>query len=118
MRDIKFRAWDSYENKMYPVIQDEAINLMQYTGLKDRNGKEIYEGDILKIRLGTGFMTTVEVKFIDGCFDVCAIHGHIYTESRPNGKTLHRKRDHLKYYTANNAVEIIGNIYENPELVV
>lgn len=70
MREIKFRAWDMDENKMvYPTIEHNEkyvmqlncgymgefngstydtvkMPLMQFTGLKDKNGKEIYEGDI------------------------------------------------------------------------
>ena len=73
-REIKFRAYSSHNHKMYPVsdiewdidgriwvtaddgkngielIDDEA-HLMQYTGLHDKNGREIYEGDILDIGL-------------------------------------------------------------------
>ena len=53
MREIKFRAWDKDLLKMYSkwtVIPDDDRShiLMQYTGLKDKNGVEIYEGDILK----------------------------------------------------------------------
>ncbi len=57
MREIKFRAFSVLDNKMIyesdiEEWSDDNImsykNLMQYTGLKDKNGKEIYEGDILK----------------------------------------------------------------------
>ncbi len=55
MRDIKFRVWNTYNMSMryIPSIycrmyEYESLPLMQYTGLKDKHGKEIYEGDILK----------------------------------------------------------------------
>jgi len=78
MREIKFRAWDRGNGKMsipfkigdrYITFSDHRdyvhlwqhiphIEIMQYTGLKDKNGKEIYEGDI--IELGSGERGAVE----------------------------------------------------------
>ncbi len=59
-REIKFRIWDkeskwmiSFENMNLSIIRNrepERFELMQYTGLKDKNGKEIYEGDIIEFK--------------------------------------------------------------------
>lgn len=121
-REIKFRAWDKYENKIRKVrginftnkdlwleIEDNRImganffevELMQYTGLKDRNGKEIYEGDILRVyddffRDGLDDMYGV-VKFDNGRFYLNTFKPY-YNET-------------WIYF------EVVGNIYENPELL-
>lgn len=113
MRDIKFRAWDRSENKIKPVCFDvgfdddeedntvpgwrafewpEIYELMQYTGLKDRNGKKIYEGDIIK----SDVKGIREVYWSDDdCGLVC------------DGTSVYRM----------SGGEVIGNIYENPELL-
>lgn len=81
MREIKFRAYDHKTKEMsapftlsiieeyikdgYVGFRPERWDIMQYTGLKDKNGKEICEGDIVKDGWGEG---TGEVKFIYGHF--------------------------------------------------
>lgn len=112
MREIKFRAWnksnvmmmdvEKYSFKTNQVYFDserwEEFELMQYTGLKDKNGKEIYEGDIVKTNCGVH-----EVIFIDGGY--CLDTGVLATD-------LYRLID-----SAGNHIEVIGNIYENHELL-
>lgn len=118
-REIKFRAWDKSENQMsysdteffddmvafrfkhwgIDVDTIDDIELMQYTGLKDKNGKEIYEGDIVKGGLiidDDDYAFTDVVTFDDGRFQCvkCADFD-------------------LWHYE----LEVIGNIYENPELL-
>jgi uncharacterized phage protein (TIGR01671 family) len=103
MREIKFRAWDKNKNMMvYPSekytnggLLDwfEDDDLMQFTGLLDRNGKEIYEGDIVQREQGEGEKDNV--TFDDGSFLV-------------DGESM------CEFVWRNYLV--VGNIYENQEL--
>lgn len=111
MREIKFRAWTGNEmlivgeltlfmdghfnvNDEFPISQGD---LMQYTGLKDKNGKEIYEGDITS----RGVITFSRGKFQGTYFD-------------SKGNLEEDWEDDLYL---NKDIEIIGNIYENQELL-
>lgn len=125
MESISFRAWDKEEKKMHKVKTIEfsrrgariihlaevnsngkgdhkrwhsSVELMQSTGLKDKNGTEIYEGDIVKNIYDEIYV----VKWFDAGF---------YLEERYNGGF-----DYSELHFGNNK-EVIGNIYETPELL-
>lgn len=123
MREFKFRAWDTEKQEMATVnfiglndyevgMEDEecrrwratypyVCRLMQYTNLKDKNGKEIYEGDILKVKLDDGD-ANLYVKYVKGEYRVVN-----------EGKW----EDSLYAYMYFGDVEIVGNIYENKDLL-
>ena len=112
MRDIKFRAWDELDNNM--IYQDylsasEILNrfdcIMQYTGLKDKEGKEIYEGDIVKFKTMIGSEQIGVVVFHQG--EYCA------EIKRKNHSSYYRL---YEFYKDNENIKIVGNKYENPEL--
>lgn len=118
MREIKFRAWDKCKSRMvFFDLWDSEVSIpasdspiMQYIGLKDKNGQEIYEGDIVKW-LGYEVKSGKQIRperimviglhedpsrnsFINDCFRIQNIIEHVGKE-----------------------VEVIGNIYENGDLL-
>lgn len=129
MREIKFRAWDNVANCMYyageessiffelasegltaydlteeensPLYRMEHLKYQQFTGLKDMNNEEIYECDVLYFPAYETHTNNRVVKFELGQFVGELIRSN-YSKS-------------LKEIV--NEMEVIGNIYENPELL-
>jgi uncharacterized phage protein (TIGR01671 family) len=141
MKEIKFRAWDKEVKTMYyevqnvydapyvpaktadgedaelgcyyssfgGILRDEVMAVMQYTGLKDKNGKEIYEGDIVNIaniydETNFGGLRTyekLEVKYDDFGWFPFIVPGGI----------------DCSFVYSDADVEVIGNVWENPDLL-
>lgn len=123
---IKFRAWDKKTKTMYEVksivftlqsmlcvnkkavypertlyLDDDDTILMQYTGLKDKNGVEIFEGDVVKLQY------TIASDF--ELFEVHQFRGGMWRiDNRRRGSEL---------WLRNEDCEVIGNIYEHPHLL-
>lgn len=126
MRTIKFRAWDKKkiinwddllkyygdgesDYDLHAIFSgDEHLGLMQFTGLLDKNGKEIYEGDIVKF-----YDTTIpdDIEFIDAIPMVCQFEDNGFNfYGNGDARTGALNNDDKDFR------EIIGNIYENPKL--
>lgn len=130
MRDIKFRAWDK-ENKNFPLIlcladafkeyeeNPDRYNLLQYTWLKDKNGVEIYEGDVVK-KESCGKYWIWIVKFYWSPHSKYGLENiehnchWAFCEDWCNEK---HKLNHIDNMPFNNKWEVIWNIYENPNLL-
>lgn len=114
-REIKFRAWDEERQKMVfnpvyvnppnldinSVFRGSTLLWMQFTGLKDKNGKECYEGDVVYFEEPTfeTEMLKCPIVFHEGSF--CA--------KQPAG--------YIPVWDFMEDFEVIGNIHENPELI-
>jgi len=121
MREIKFRAWDTelkewIKEEDFAITQDgkilidvagreytvsadkNRIKIVQFTGLLDKNGKEIYEGDIIEINHNPEEVDKGSVSYSGSCFQV----------------DFQGESEILEYLRP---VEIIGNIYQNKNLL-
>lgn len=112
MREIKFRAWDGKRMLDNPTFEffnhgrdgravmmadeNENVEIMQYTGLKDKNGKEIYEGDVVEGQ--KDFYPRSVIGFEDGSFVI-------------------KQTPLAKWKVSHFELKVIGNIYESPELI-
>ena len=143
-REIKFRGWDKYDKKMiYDLCQIDSFwhyysysnntglhfgktgpdgvsedfknkYIMQYTGLKDKNGKEIYEGDIVSSYIQTGKESSRSIivwedEELYSGWNIKVIKD--FYPPNQEGCIIPISRNDVMDY------EVIGNIYENPELL-
>jgi len=134
MREIKFRIWiEEFKKMIYPgssewpdiylhgngklyELNDHHIEMrkvlgriaLEFTGLKDKNGKEIYEGDIV---MGDEYILGI-IKYEDNvkCMDA----GRFMIRNK-DGYSIEDEPDTLE--ESDKELEVIGNIYENPELL-
>ena len=117
-REIKFRAWDKHHNSMEYIndlywfvengihdFNDDNYIFMQNTGLKDKNGKEIYDSDIVKVTWGSGKIVFYEVKY-------CESLGYHFLRDTKN-----KEDDDIICIYDYNQMDVIGNVFDNPELL-
>lgn len=127
-REIKFRAWDLINNRFINLLRitfsvdgkylgchdiegnlygPHQVKLIQYTGLKDKNGVDICEGDIVEMFVSEargGDWYKHPVSYHNGGFGILLHEGCFRSFSRPYSDDL-------------SSIILIGNIYENPELL-
>ena len=130
MREIKFRAWDGKsvfnveqitfneaiwgcdKGRGVSIVFQPHIILMQFTGLHDKNGKEIYEGDIVNVT-NKGIYNGLKVVVLD---DTILCYVLVFASEYRNWVGTQGGLGYLKV-SSGIKCELIGNIYETPELL-
>jgi len=118
MREIKFRAWNEFRQKIESVLglnfesegkvfvhhpdgdtlrNGNSSQIMQFTGLHDKNGREIWEGDIVRLFYYEHFKSKEHIGIVEWEYDCWSVSKHSYRIEWADS-------------------EVIGNIWENPEL--
>lgn len=120
MREIKFRAWNALDSRdecrmlyqpnfsadfrtIMPDGNEWDLPVMQYTGLKDKNGKEVYEGDIVRWYR----------KSWAGNKDLEWAYEKVLWETISDDQGEYAGYDYTHWWNG----EVVGNIYENPDLI-
>ena len=136
MREIKFRVWDSISKKLYPWHKVDSValcefidldyyTLEQYTGLKDKNGVEIYENDIIDIagyyighsfsfgdNEGYHYTLTGVVKYMPSK----GFYLHITKRWDTDNDVEIKSSNKIGYITQSSSI-VLGNIHENKDLI-
>ena len=152
-REIKFRAYDKKKKEMFKVralvLDDEGkpselsveqhetgaywdlgigdVELMQYTGLKDKNGKEIYDGDIIKVHFGEwveyepemhgGEIYDKEIVKREARDYIGEVRWRVVGGTGFIVKELENRWFRFNKKKTSEGTEVTGNIYEHPELL-
>ena len=127
MRQVKFRAWDKVNKKMHYDVgvlggvvyvdfngnkEYEEVSghvLMEYTGLKDKDGKEIYNGDILKLK---------EEVYRSNKLITVDVYKRVFYHKRFGQYLLKDDIGYVEHITHAKVGNVVGNIFENVELIV
>ena len=100
LKELEYGGLQNFLSGLHDII---IVSKCQYTGLKDKNGKEIYEGDIIQDNVGRYWVIRYDNKF-------CAFMFY-YT------KGMHQFQHYERFNKFQRPFEIIGNTFENPKLV-
>ena len=117
---IMLKDWENYKEGEY--FYENSQELVEFTGLHDRSGKEVFEGDVCKVFIETGGISDRKSGFMYGVVEYKKNEYHI-NPFRYNGDIksvfgLNKIYGFLVYgFTHLENIEVIGNIYENPELL-
>lgn len=130
-RELKFRVWDKKQSifidltcghnniNLNKLFKNKLFIFQQFTGLLDKNGREIYEGDILAYKYKNGFGMMCDTGIVKYNAPSFYLHGksdrkNLYRHDYRDGclEIWQEKLGRTQYES-----EIIGNIYQNPKLL-